>query len=304
MKKEDARLVKEFLSDARLLSTLPVNKKYKKLALEEYPFDEQLLNLSPLYRNSRAAYLSLGGKFKPAVCSTMRSLSTQDLFKDEIHFSPMSSELLWLAEHGVQMADAAEQVQSLKHFHAISLFHEQNHRIIWRLLPPPPSEKAELRRYLNFAESLVVMLDIALGDEAGSKLSPAFERMSVLYRSGGKAARGGKSANRHYLLSVLCASYFTLERMHADDILPAVNYIFPGQNKINKLAVKVGMELNRDFTEVTNPMWQELYWEIALKKLRKLHKRNNADAFYLAEDPLDLGEEFFYARLVLNYFGL
>ena len=68
--------------------------------------------------------------------------------------------------------------------YSTSLFHEQNHRILWKLLPPAPVEKNALRRYLNFAESLVITLDMALGDELGAKLAPLFYLTGVTYDPG------------------------------------------------------------------------------------------------------------------------
>ena len=279
--------------------------RFPRLVLEEYPFDNRLLNFSKLYRKSRQFYYSLGGKFAPKVCSTMRALSAQDLFKDEIDFSPAFSEMLWFRSHAQVLPDAEAELAVLKHFSDISLFHEQNHRVIWRLLPPAPAEQFELRRYLNFAESLVVTLDLALGDELGKDLSLRFERLNILYRPGVSNPWLGTRKNyRRYLLAVLCATYCILEGVDSRDILKAVNYLFPDQKPMNKSAVKRSLELNEHFTKVTNPNWQALYWESAAVKLQKLHRNSKEAVFYLPEDPLELNEEFFYARRVFDHYGL
>ncbi|MES3038874.1 MAG: hypothetical protein V4736_13275 [Bdellovibrionota bacterium] len=73
--------LKHFVSDLALLAAVPVNQKFRKLVLDEYPFDPQLLSSSAVYRKSRSLFLKIGGSFVPRVCSTMRSLSTQDLFE-------------------------------------------------------------------------------------------------------------------------------------------------------------------------------------------------------------------------------
>jgi hypothetical protein len=298
--------IKEFIKDVELLCAIPTAKKYAKLALEEYPFDLQLISASRLYRESRKLYLSLGGDFLPRVCSTMRALSAQDLFKDEIDFTPSFSELLWFKDFSHDVADPDREIEALVRFNEISLFHEQNHRILWRLLPPAPKEKRDFCRYLNFAESLVVMLDLALGDELGRKLSPVFDRMKVIYRPGGEHAYSGKSKAeyRKYLLSCLCTTYYALELVHNDDILKAVDYVFPGQKKMNKDAVQRGLELSEHFTRITNPQWQERYWKAAQTKLNKINGHSEEAALYMAEDPLDLEAEFFYANRILDYFGL
>lgn len=305
-KSEHESEVTNFLKDVNFLYEIPVSKKYQKLLLEEYPFDNQLLSSSRLYRESRKLYLSLGGVFSPRVCSTMRSLSAQDLFKDEIQFTPAASELLWFKDHSHEVADPDLEIEALMRFNEISLYHEQNHRVVWRLLPPPPKEERDFSRYLNFAESLVVTMDLALGDELGGKTSPAFERMKVIYRSGGHDAWSKKSKKeyRQYLLALLCATYYTLEMINSEDVLKAVDYVLPGQKKMNKDAVHRGLELSELFTRITNPQWQERYWKAALGKLQKMHKGSDEAPLYLPEDPLDLEGEFFFAHRLFDYFGL
>jgi hypothetical protein len=298
--------VKSFLKVVKKICKLPVSNKYRKLVLDEYPFDSQLLNISPLYRSSRKFYFSLGGVFRRKICSTMRSLSAQDLFKDEIDFSPAFSELMWFKDHVDEVADPMAEIAALGRFSDISLFHEQNHRVVWRLLPPAPTEQRDFCRYLNFAESLVVTLDVALGDEVGKTLSPLFERMNLLYRPAGndKWADSKKEIYRSYLLSVFCSTYYALELIHHDDILNAVDYVFPQQKALNRAAVKRGLELNEHFTRITNPQWQSLYWKSAQQKLKKIHHGSPEEKLYLPEDPLDLEADFFYVRRVLDFYGL
>lgn len=298
--------VSYYVEDTKMLCSLPTSKKYAKLWLEEYPFDLQLLSNSRLYRDSRKQYLSLGGVFKPTICSTMRSLSAQDLFKDEIEFSPSWSEILWFKDHSHEVVDPEAEIQALCRFNEISLFHEQNHRIIWRLLPPAPTEERDLCRYLNFAESLVVTIDLALGDELGKKTSTVFEQMRVIYRTGGGDpwARESKAVYRQYLLALLCTTYYSLELINHEDILGAVNYVLPGQKKMNQAALRRGLDLNELFTRITNPQWQERYWKVAGTKLQKMHKGSQVDPLYLPEDPLDLEEELSLALHVFDHFGL
>lgn len=294
--------VNNFIKDLRNLSQLPAEKKHEKLLLPEYPFDGQLLSLSPLYRKSRKLYLELGGIFTAKVCSTMRSLSAQDLFKDEISYTPSASELLWFKDNSHEVSDPDHEIQSIMRFNEISLFHEQNHRVIWRLLPPAPKESRDLSRYLNFAESLVVMIDLALGDELGKKYSAAFERMKVIYRGGGSFS--SKISYHNYLLALFSTTYYALETIHYDDILSAVNFVLPNQKRVNAQAVRRGLEINELFTRVTNPLWQERYSDHARKKLKSIHSKSKEDPLYLPEDPLDLAEEFYLVRRVFDYYGI
>ena len=289
-------MVKKFLSDVKVLTELPILNKFQNLFLSEYPFDRQLLSLSPLYRESRQAYLKIGGKFTPSVCSTLRSLTTHDLLKNDIEFTPAQSEMMWLYENASHMSDAEEQIKAVKHFHDISIFHEQNHRIVWSLLPPAPIDKDNL--------SLVVSLDLALADQVGPELSKVFERMCLLYRPAGPVNLGklSKKEYRQYLISSFCSTYFALERMRNHDVLKAVNYVLPKNKEFNKQAVARGLELNVDFTEVTNPQWQELYWQSSAMKLKAMHQNSKKPVLFLPADPLDLDTEFKLAERIFDYF--
>lgn len=298
--------VKNYIEDLEILFSLPTSKNHQSFCVEQFPFDSQLLNLSRLYRESRKHYLNQGGRFLPKVSSMMRSLSAQDLFKDEIDYTPSLTEMMWFKDHVAEVSDPSAQVNALKQFNQNSIFHEQNHRVIWRLLPPAPKERGAFRRYLNFAESLVVTLDLAMSDEIGKKLSPIFERMNVIYRPAGNDTWHSKSKKiyRKYLLALLCTTYYALELIEHDDILKAVDYIFPGQKLMNKHAVHRGLELSELFTLNTNPQWQNLYWQQAQVKLAKLHHTRTDEAFYIAEDPLDLNIEFAMARYIFDFYGL
>lgn len=295
---------KTFIKKAKTLYGLPVSKTIGKWVLFEFPFDAQLLSMSPLYLKSRKEYLKLGGHFNPRLCSTMRSLSAQDLFADSIDYSPTESEMIWFVKNSQDVADPENEVEALGRFSEISVFHEQNHRIVWRMLPPAPKEQPDVRRYLNFAESLVVILDLALGDELGRKNSALFEEMKVIYRSGGRGPwiKRSHKQNRDYYVALFLATYYVLEMINPEDILPALNYVFPGQKGINQAVTERSLELSELFTRITNPQWQERYWKTAQAKLIKMHKGSEEDPLYLPEDPLDFGDDLFIVHRVLDYF--
>lgn len=296
----------QFLIDARQLNAIPCLRRHADLCLYEYPFDHQLLSLSALYRESRKQYIELGGRFHPRISSTMRSLSAQDLFADEIDYTPAATEIDWFAKNTRDVYDPAEEVTALERFNTISVFHEQNHRILWRILPPAPKKERDLNRYLNFAEALVVMLDLALADQIGPKLSPAFERMKVIYRTGrvAKAWCQSTAIYREYLMATLCATYLILELVNPDDVQAAVDFILPGRKKMNRDAVARAFDISELFTRITNREWQERYWKVAGKKLKTMHRGSSDPVFYLPEDPLDLDEEFALAKHVLHQFKI
>jgi hypothetical protein len=295
-----------FLEDLQLLSVQPVSVKYHQHVLPEYPFDPQLLNASPLYRRSRQLYVQLGGRFHPRLASMMRSLSAQDLFADDIEYSPSFSEIIWFLNHHAELADGAAEMKSLAHFNEIAVFHEQNHRILWRLLPPAPTDERGVSRYLNFAEALVVTLDLALGDQLGKKLSPVFERQHVIYRTGGEHSwqEKGAAVYQNYLMAIWVSTYYILELINPEDILAAVNYVLPGQKKMNAQALKRSSDIDELFTRVTNPQWQSRFWKDSSAKLKHLHKGRHDAPLELPRDPLDLEVAFPIALRIFNHFGL
>lgn len=308
MKSQLQRPMSRFLKDLDDLSQLATTKKHAALALTEYPFDLQLLSNSRLYRTSRIRYLSKGGQFNPRVCSTMRSLSTQNIFNDKIEYSPIAQELLWFRDHYVLLTpkEMKKQHEALAQFNDIAVFHEQNHRLVWALLPPPPDSKRDICRYLNFAESLVVMLDLALADELKLKKSEAFNRLNLILRPAARSSKflNSKSKYRSYLIALFCVTYMILEFVESKDLLKAVNYILPGQKEINQLAVRRSLELNESFVKVTNPQWQNMYWSFAKMQLNDLHASSSGVKLILPEDPLDLDLEIEIVERVLKYFEL
>ncbi len=298
--------IKSFIRDANLILKIPTPKKYNKLVLAEHPFDAQLLSVSSLYRISRQYFYDSGGTFIPKVCSTMRSLSAHDLFSDTIDYTPILTELMWFKDFAYEVTDPEAELAALMRFNDISLYHEQNHRVLWRLLPPAPQQKEELRRYLNFAESLVVTLDIALGDEVGYARSGLFEGMNLIYRpnDGSKWSQKSKAEYRQYLLAMFYSTYLALELIHSDDILKAVDYVLPKQSKINKSAVNRSLELNEQFTRITNLQWQERYWKSAAEKLKKRHAKSKQPVLQLPNDPLDFENEFEIVLKILDHYKL
>jgi hypothetical protein len=305
MKPKMTSLVRRFLKDLDVLETMPSAKKHSLLALEQYPYDHELLTRSSLYRISRMSYNKIG-EFRMRVCSTMRSLSATDLFKPEIEFSPMASELSWFREHSNEVTDLERHVGAINEFNAISLFHEQNHRLLWLMLPPAPQEKRDFCRYMNFAESLIITLDLALGDQVGPEFSAPLERLKILYRPAGRDEwhRKSKKLYRQYLIGLFFATYLILELVDRRDILKVLDYVMPGQKQMNKDAVHRALELSELFTLNTNLQWQQRYWMQAQKSLAALHSKSKDQPLYLAEDPLDFEDEIVLAWELLESWGL
>jgi hypothetical protein len=284
----------DFLFSANTLYKIPGTPKYAKQSAPGYPFDVLALSLSPLYRQSRRLYLLAGGKFSPNVCSVARSLSDEDLFRKEIEYSPIEKELRWFSFEGYfEVASADESARNILDMGGISLFHEQNHRILWELLPPPPEDKIDFLRYLNFAESLVVGLDLALADEFGRKTSTALEHMKTIYRTGGRDSWYKKAPDqyRKYLSAAVLSTYLRLEGYDPRDLAKGLNVIFPNDKGLVKAAVKRSLDLSGHFVSYTNPAWQDRHWQFALKTLTQLNRKFQQDPLCMPEDPLEIAVE-------------
>jgi hypothetical protein len=214
--------------------------------------------------------------------------------------------MAWFKDHSHEVVDPEVLMNAMSCYNEISLFHEQNHRVVWQLLPTAPREERDFCRYLNFAESLVVTLDLALGDDLGPKLSPVFERLKAIYRPGGedKWFRSSKKEYRQYLHAVLFVTYMILELIDPRDIPAALDYVVPDLKKRNVDALKRGLELSELFTMNTNRQWQQRFWKLAQDRLAEVHKNSPEDPLYLPEDPLDFEEEFVIANRVFDYYGL
>ena len=281
-----------------------------------YPFDSALLGLSPLYRRSRKQFLKLGGGFRPALVSSPRSLGSVSLLDDVIEYTPLESELRWGATDPLQLRE--KSYLSKVKFYGGSLFHEQNHRILWDVLPPSPvassksgkSDSLQIRHYLNFAESLVIALDFALGDEL-FPLSEAFWQFHACYDPGTSILRGAskpsKREYRNYLHAVVVATYCTLEMYDPARIPEGVASIFPGQEDLARFAAERAVELDEKFVVTTNRIWQKRHAEGARKALsapsRNKGTRRQAP-LVISEDPFDQREQYLIAEKWFELFGL
>ncbi|MEO7163399.1 MAG: hypothetical protein ABI041_10810, partial [Bdellovibrionia bacterium] len=261
------------------------------------PFDFQLLTLSSLYRKSRRLYRSLGGRYSPSLLSSGRTLSSASLLTDFIEYSPIEQELIWNATDVLERK-APAQLLKLRTY-CTSVFHEQNHRILWGLLPPPPKKASQLRMYLNFAESLVVAADMALGDELGYYHSRLFHLIGVIYHPGTNARQDlGNTRNyRNYLHAAIYATYLNLELFEPHEIEQAVRHLYPNIVPYADYVLDRCLRLDRKFVEKTNPFWQH--------KHGKKIKAKNADLpLQLPDDPLDNRLLYLWAEKWMDKLGI
>ena len=267
-------------------------------ALPGQPFDAVLLSRSPLYRLNRRVYVEGGGRFHSRLVSSPRSLSSAILLKQEIEYSPVEEEMIWSATDRVQKKDSAHLL-AIRTYVA-SLFHEQSHRILWRMLPSAPGNKVALRRYLNFVESLVIVLDMALGDELGERLA----RWSYLCGSTydpGTTVRGElrtRRAYRNYLQAALHATYLNLELFDPKDIRRGIQAMFPGLGVYAERAGVRANRLDRSFVVNTNLSWQNQHRAEVLRAL------SGKGGFVLPPDPMDNRLQYLFAEKWFEKFRL
>lgn len=247
---------------------------FQMTILNEQPCDALLIRKSALYRKSRARFLEIGGTFHAKLLSSPRSLSSIGLIRNHIDYSPVAAELEWTMTDALQKKDK-------KHFETVrsfvtSVFHEQNHRILWRFLSEHrlacPQSKDAAHRYLNLIESLVVMIDWALGDELGPKLGHEVYFKGPIYNPGSDFMSKKKLKKRGYrnaLHAGLHATYLHLEGIHPDDLLPSLISAFPEMSPklLRKIADRTKL-IDPLFVNLTNPVWQKKHVKNVMKTFR------------------------------------
>jgi len=280
------------------------------------PLDQLLLLKSPLYRTSRSHFLKAGGSLEPALLSSPRSLASGTLTSLRIEYTPSESELFWTASDPTESKTRPERLLELRTW-TTSVFHEQNHRTLWKFLPPAPSQASALSRYLHFAESLVVSLDMALADHLGPKLAQALYQVGAIYDPGTETLKTGPQppedrarAYRNYLQAAAYATYLNLELFHPDEIPGIVSTLYPkelyrerNQKNWSLRAAARALRLDRQFVENTNPVWQRKHLRALPKAFAQIQSRR-LKPLVLPEHPLDHALHTFWMDRVFTHFGL
>jgi hypothetical protein len=299
----------------RILAAAQKSKSEKKphaLALKEQPFDSMLLRSSPLFARSRKFFLDQGGSFYPTLLSSPRTLSSPSLLENQIEYSPVEKELIWAATDGSESGDVKKLTRLFQtRAYVTSLFHEQNHRILWNTLPSPSSKHAEASRYLNLAESLVIGTDMALGDEMGHGISRVFYLSGVTYDPGTDIGREKPTqrAYRNYIHACIYATYMKLEFYETKDIIKAIHHLYPQDKKLTERAIQRALRLDDDFVRITNPMWQESNLDTVIGVLnRKLRGRGKVapprETLALPKDALDNRLQYLWSERWMEMMGL
>lgn len=238
-----------------------------RLALPGQPFDAFLLEKSPLFRRSRNLFRARGGKFEAALLSSPRTLGSVSLLDSLIEYSPVEKELLWAATDPIERRNPG-RLREVRVW-CTSLFHEQNHRLLWELLPPPPCDRRGVSRYLHLAESLVIAADMALGDQLGERLSRALYLCGVTYDPGTPVGKLPLSRReyRNYLQAAAYASYLNLELYDPERIPALIEALFPALGELAGRAARRACNIDRQFVERTSPVWQRRHWKEVAERL-------------------------------------
>ena len=254
-------------------------------ALSEQPFESHLLRASPLFARSRKMFLKQGGRFRPTLVSSPRTLTSPILLEQVIEYTPIEKELIWSATDPIESANPKTLSRLLlTRGYCTSIFHEQSHRILWTFLPPPSCVAKEVANYLNFVESLVVTLDSALADQLGHGIARVFYLSGLTYDPGTYILeeRHSKRAYRNYLQACLYATYLKLEFYDESDIRKIVRKLFPLDRALTERALRRALDLDDDFVQLTNPTWQQRHIPAVIEKMGARASR----ALVLPKDPL------------------
>lgn len=284
----------------RLLEKVRGEIPSHRLLLSQQPFDLHLLNWSSLYRRSREIYAQQGGGFLATLVTSPRTLSASLLLDQMIEYSPIERELVWSALDPIESKNL-ERLLTLRTYSS-NLFHEQNHRILWELLPSAPLEKTEIRKYLNFAESLVITLDMALGDQLGPELSSLFYLTGVTYDPGTSVRHElpKRREYRNYLQAALHATYLNLELYDPFQIPGLIRALFPHLGEFAERAAVRSGRLDPAFIQKTNLRWQKQHSKAIVQKLC----RPNDPALKLSSDPFDNRQQYLIAEKWFESMGL
>jgi hypothetical protein len=216
----------------------------------------------------------------------------------------MDLEYIWSATDPLEKKKA--HVLPLLRSWISNLFHEQNHRILWRFLPKPPQKGDALRKYLNFTESLVIALDMALSDQIGTQLASLFHLCGVVYDPGAQHPRNGLKHRtqtrqvRTYLHACTYATYLVLEHYEPKQIVQATQALFPEAGSLATLAAERSLRLDSEFVRVTNPFWQRQHG----KAVSQAFQNKPGETLELPDDPMNSYLNYLWAERWFQKMGL
>ena len=198
------------------------------------------------------------------------------LLENRIQYSPTQDEILWTIQN--KNLKPLQQYQSLQTLvsYSVSLFHEQNHRILWSLLLPPKKlSKSHIQRTLNLAESIVIALDMALGDELGPLQSSLGYLSGTLYDPGSTVKFKSKREKLNYYHLAMRSTYLLLEGYDKSELTKVLPKLAPElSTELSTHAVERALKLDDLFVINTNRMWQDRNYKIIRDFFTKKSKKS------------------------------
>lgn len=260
------------------------------------PLDAFHLHSSQLYQYSRRSFLEAGGHFHASLLSSERSLRSSALLSNDISYTPHEDEVFWAARENPTSLERLSR-------HSTSLFHEQNHRILWHVLPVPAKlTPANVRRYFNYVESLVVTLDMMCGDELGTARSAIGYQLGVLYDPGTDRPPLSLRARINYYQLCLRATFLWLEGAEEKAIRTwGEKTLLELPTEARKHALDRALRLDPVFTEKTNPLWQKLHARAMRDFLASFPESRKT--FQMGKTLSDWNDEYVWGEHVLTPFA-
>jgi hypothetical protein len=273
-----------------------------RLELRGQFLDRHLLWISPIYHRSRQLYLQTGGRFVPNYMSKVRALTSPTLIDPDIHYTPYQDELVWVTSSSTFLrAFDPLMLKNMKET-ITPVFHEQNHRVLWKILPPPGPNFRAFIRYLHFAESIAVALDASCSNELGHPLGQIFNLCGVLANFGDRIifqTLKDRPTYRRYLVAHAYSNYLNMELYQPQQVIDHICRHFRdlGSFALHAAEDAIG-GLDVDFVRVTCPSWENQHLGFAFKQMRKRAK--NSDATLTL--PADPGDSTLFERMADRLF--
>ncbi|MFZ3229689.1 MAG: hypothetical protein WA160_05765 [Pseudobdellovibrio sp.] len=277
-----------------------IDLKKHSLSVQGQPFDSELLHLSSIYRKSRKLYLDSGGTFTSCYVSKDRLLLSSNLLYKNIEYNSIEKQLDWASQQSEQ-----KRIKEILFVNkiAVNIFHEQNHRILMKILPAAPIESVNLRRYLNFTESLVVAIDLCLGHQINKKMGLFFQLVGVTYQQGfGRETQFlSKRIYRDYLHAYAYSVFLSLCLYPQKEASKVIGKLFfhLDQEILKQLMIR-SYGTGTLFGKTTNIEWQKNN----KKEVIKVYSKIKGKPLVISSDPLDYSQLYHIGEQWFDMLGL
>ena len=231
--------------------------KQHPLEVNNQIFDRFMLYSYPLYLKSRQLALGFDCEFQHIHSDISFQLIENTLLTNRIQIVPLENECRWTA-FDPQFKNSLHILHVL--YNISSVFHEQNHRVLWSLLPKCAPGGRALKNYLNFAESLTMTLDYALAHTIQPKMAWFLQLTGVSYR-GAQFRKHSKDKKNYptFLVSFCIGQLMYFDFCKKREVKKFLYEKFQVKNEIISDAVDMAFTIESEFNTETNRQWQIKY---------------------------------------------